>query len=95
MRACCGVATPHAHGDADAEPDRPARRYLDTSAIIDGRLVDVVASGFLSGTLVVPRFVLGELQHIADDAQPGRRNRGRAAWMCSRCSRRTTASTSS
>ena len=46
--------------------------YVDTSAIIDGRIVDVVASGFLSGTLVVPRFVLGELQHIADDTQPGR-----------------------
>ena len=51
--------------------------YVDTSAIIDGRIVDVVASGFLSGLLVVPRFVLGELQHIADDSQPGRRNRGR------------------
>ena len=51
--------------------------YLDTSAIIDGRIVDVVASGFLSGLLVVPRFVLGELQHIADDSHPGRRNRGR------------------
>jgi len=51
--------------------------YLDTSAIIDGRVVDVVASGFLAGLLVVPRFVLGELQHIADDSHPGRRNRGR------------------
>lgn len=51
--------------------------FVDTSAIIDGRVVDVVASGFLSGLLVVPRFVLGELQHIADDSHPGRRNRGR------------------
>ncbi|CAN5522477.1 TRAM domain-containing protein [soil metagenome] len=51
--------------------------YLDTSAIIDGRIVDVVAAGFVSGILVVPRFVLGELQHIADDAQPNRRTRGR------------------
>jgi uncharacterized protein YacL len=51
--------------------------YVDTSAIIDGRIVDVVASGFLGGLLVVPRFVLGELQHIADDSHPGRRNRGR------------------
>jgi uncharacterized protein YacL len=51
--------------------------FLDTSAIIDGRIVDVVAAGFLSGILVVPRFVLGELQHIADDSHPGRRNRGR------------------
>ena len=51
--------------------------FVDTSAIIDGRIVDVVASGFLNGLLVVPRFVLGELQHIADDSHPGRRNRGR------------------
>jgi uncharacterized protein YacL len=50
---------------------------VDTSAIIDGRIVDVVAAGFLVGLLVVPRFVLGELQHIADDSHPGRRNRGR------------------
>jgi uncharacterized protein YacL len=57
--------------------DEAAVTYVDTSAIIDGRLIDVVASGFLAGTLVVPRFVLGELQHIADDAQPGRRGRGR------------------
>ncbi|MFV2063107.1 MAG: PIN/TRAM domain-containing protein [Chloroflexota bacterium] len=51
--------------------------YVDTSAIIDGRIVDVVASGFLAGRLIVPRFVLGELQHIADDPHQGRRNRGR------------------
>ena len=66
-------------GSAEGEPsERPGPvTYLDTSAIIDGRIVDVVASGFLSGLLVVPRFVLGELQHIADDSHPGRRNRGR------------------
>ena len=57
--------------------------YLDTSAIIDGRLVDVVASGFLWGTLVVPRFVLGELQHIADDSKPDRRVAAGAASRCS------------
>jgi uncharacterized protein YacL len=63
---------------SDSPSERPvAVTYLDTSAIIDGRIVDVVASGFLSGLLVVPRFVLGELQHIADDNHPGRRNRGR------------------
>lgn len=56
---------------------RASVTYLDTSAIIDGRIVDVVAAGFVSGILVVPRFVLGELQHIADDAQPNRRTRGR------------------
>jgi uncharacterized protein YacL len=66
-------------GGSVVEPaETPAQvTYADTSAIIDGRVVDVVASGFLSGLLVVPRFVLGELQHIADDSHPGRRNRGR------------------
>jgi len=62
--------------DEAAAPPEPVT-YLDTSAIIDGRIVDVVAAGFLTGLLVVPRFVLGELQHIADDTHPGRRNRGR------------------
>jgi uncharacterized protein YacL len=65
-----------APADGDAEAAGPPT-YVDTSAIIDGRLVDVVASGFLAGTLVVPRFVLGELQHIADDSDPSRRSRGR------------------
>jgi uncharacterized protein YacL len=50
---------------------------VDTSAIIDGRIADIVASGFLFGTLVVPRFVLEELQHIADHADSHKRNRGR------------------
>jgi uncharacterized protein YacL len=62
---------------APAEPAFDQVTFLDTSAIIDGRIVDVVASGFLAGLLIVPRFVLGELQHIADDSHPGRRNRGR------------------
>jgi uncharacterized protein YacL len=61
----------------DGESEQRLISYLDTSAIIDGRLVDVVASGFLWGTLVVPRFVLGDLQHIADDAKSDRRTRGR------------------
>lgn len=50
---------------------------LDTSAIIDGRIADISQTGFVSGTLVVPRFVLEELQHIADSADSLRRNRGR------------------
>ncbi len=64
-------------GDEDADEHFEQVTYVDTSAIIDGRVVDVVASGFLGGLMVVPRFVLGELQHIADDSHPGRRNRGR------------------
>lgn len=51
--------------------------YVDTSAIIDGRITDVAAAGFLIGTLVVPRFVLEELQGIADHGDTARRTRGR------------------
>lgn len=51
--------------------------YADTSALIDGRIADVVASGFLWGTLVCPRFVIGELQSIADHREMARRTRGR------------------
>lgn len=50
---------------------------LDTSAIIDGRLADISQTGFIHGTLVIPRFVLDELRHIADSPEPLRRNRGR------------------
>ena len=52
-------------------------KILDTSAIIDGRIADVVKTGFLEGVLVVPNFVLEELRHIADSADATRRNRGR------------------
>ena len=50
---------------------------VDTSAIIDGRIAEIVESGFLYGTLVVPRFVLDEVQKIADSPDALRRNRGR------------------
>jgi uncharacterized protein YacL len=52
-------------------------RLIDTSAIIDGRLVDVVKTKFLSGQLVVPKFVLDELQRVADSNDPLKRARGR------------------
>lgn len=77
------------HGDlfhfvlARSSSVRPAEasvsiEYLvDTSAIIDGRIADICQAGFLYGTLVVPRFVLTELQHIADSGDPLRRNRGK------------------
>jgi len=51
--------------------------FLDTSVIIDGRIADISKTGFLTGTLVVPRFILSELQHIADSPDAMRRNRGR------------------
>ena len=50
---------------------------LDTSAIVDGRIVEVCLSGFVGGPLLVPRFVLDELQHLSDSADPLRRQRGR------------------
>ena len=50
---------------------------LDTSVIIDGRIADIARTGFLSGTLLIPRFVLNELQYIADSADALRRQRGR------------------
>ena len=50
---------------------------VDTSAIIDGRMADLSQTGFLQGTLVVPRFVLDELRHIADSSDSARRMRGR------------------
>ena len=53
------------------------RIVVDTSAIIDGRIAEIVESGFIYGTLVIPRFVLDELQHIADSSDTLRRNRGR------------------
>ena len=50
---------------------------IDTSSVIDGRIVDVGRTGFILGTLIVPRFVLDELQRIADSPDAIRRNRGR------------------
>ncbi len=55
----------------------PAARILDTSVIIDGRVVDIARCGFLEGTMLVPRFVLEELQSIADSADKLKRSRGR------------------
>ncbi len=50
---------------------------VDTSVLIDGRILDVARTGFLTGTLLIPRFVLNELQYIADSPDPLRRQRGR------------------
>jgi uncharacterized protein YacL len=55
----------------------PQEVVIDTSAVIDGRIVDIGRTGFILGTLVVPRFVLDELQRIADSPDTLRRNRGR------------------
>ncbi len=55
----------------------PLIMLLDTSVIIDGRIADIAQTGFLLGSMAVPRFVLNELQYIADSPDALRRNRGR------------------
>lgn len=52
-------------------------RVCDTSVLIDGRIVEMAEAGFIDGELVIPQFILGELQAIADSSDPLRRNRGR------------------
>ncbi len=59
------------------EDQREEITLLDTSVIIDGRIADICRTKFLEGKLIVPRFVLRELQQIADSADPIKRNRGR------------------
>ncbi|MFD0716792.1 PIN/TRAM domain-containing protein [Paenibacillus sp. GCM10027626] len=64
---------------AAADEERPYEEHkiLDTSVIIDGRIADICKTGFIEGTLVIPEFVLEELQHIADSSDLLKRNRGR------------------
>ncbi|WP_188453936.1 PIN/TRAM domain-containing protein [Virgibacillus oceani] len=52
-------------------------KILDTGAILDGRIEEICKTGFLEGTLVIPEFVLEEVQHVADSSEPIKRNRGR------------------
>ncbi|MGB1250639.1 MAG: PIN/TRAM domain-containing protein [Candidatus Promineifilaceae bacterium] len=65
--------------DRPVDDNIPTRHeiLLDTSVIIDGRITDISKTGFLTASLTVPNFVLVELQHIADSADPIRRKRGR------------------
>ena len=57
--------------------DSAAPKILDTSVIIDGRIADIMKTGFIEGTIVIPEFVLVELRHIADSSDGLKRNRGR------------------
>lgn len=61
--------------DGSKKPEE--HKILDTSVIIDGRIADICKTGFIEGTLVIPEFVLEELQHIADSSDLLKRNRGR------------------
>ncbi len=59
------------------KPTRKNFKILDTSVIIDGRIADVCDTSFIDGTLIIPQFVLRELQLVADSSDPLKRNRGR------------------
>ena len=59
------------------KPSKRTHKILDTSVIIDGRIADICATGFIEGVLVIPQFVLRELQQVADSSDPLKRNRGR------------------
>jgi uncharacterized protein YacL len=84
--AYCGAMAGAAKGSlwtlgvSSPASDKPATgnfKILDTSVIIDGRVADIVETGFLDGALVIPQFVLRELQLVADSPDSLRRNRGR------------------
>ena len=63
------------HFRGEVKEENP--KLLDTSVIIDGRVAAICETGFLEGTLIIPHFVLRELQQIADSSDPIKRNRGR------------------
>ncbi len=66
-----------AEREREREPARPLGMLVDTSAIIDGRIGDLISTGFVDRELVIPVFVLQELQRVADSTDPQRRARGR------------------
>lgn len=70
-------AAPEESAKAAPTADAHAYKLLDTSVIIDGRIADICDTGFIEGTLLIPVFVLEELQHIADSADALKRTRGR------------------
>jgi len=62
---------------ADSVGASSTPKILDTSVIIDGRIAEIADAGFMEGPLVIPQFVLVELQQVADSSDPLKRNRGR------------------
>jgi len=60
-----------------SHPRSDNTKILDTSVIIDGRIADITETGFVEGALLIPQFVLNELQHIADSSDPIKRTRGK------------------
>ncbi len=72
-----GIVLPERGAGMGRGVSRNGQVIVDTSAIIDGRIADISQTGFIPGALIIPRFVLDELQHIADSYDAVRRNRGR------------------
>jgi uncharacterized protein YacL len=72
-----GISSQREDGSPTSRGQANRTILLDTSVIIDGRVADIAKTGFLSGTLLIPRFVLNELQYIADSPDGLRRARGR------------------
>ncbi len=71
------AAFPRFGKEKKTEPRGSSYKVLDTSVIIDGRISDIIKTGFVEGTLLIPGFVLEELRHIADSSDLSKRNRGR------------------
>ena len=71
------VSTPYFLDPSSKPSSRQPLKILDTSVIIDGRIADIAETGFVEGTLIVPKFILEELQYIADSPDELRRSRGR------------------
>lgn len=72
-----GISRSERKKERESGSGASAPKILDTSVIIDGRIADIIKTGFLEGRIVIPEFVLVELRHIADSADPLKRNRGR------------------
>lgn len=66
-----------AGGKGKAKGQDASPKILDTSVIIDGRIADIMKTGFIEGSIIIPEFVLVELRHIADSSDGLKRNRGR------------------
>ena len=77
MSAMRGGEVPEGAGGGSNWSKMNRTILLDTSVIIDGRIADIASTGFLPGTLLIPRFVLNELQYVADSPDGLRRQRGR------------------
>jgi len=71
------ISTPYFLEPGGKPAPRLPLKILDTSVIIDGRIADITETGFVEGTLIVPKFILEELQYVADSSDDLRRTRGR------------------